>query len=206
MRVSKEQAVINRNKIVWAAAKLFNERGYDAVGLTELMKEAGFTHGGFYNHFASKEALAVEAYKLSFINFLKSMTSKFEVGSESAEEILLECLYNYLSPDQRDNPSYSYPSATFVADAMGRDENVQGCYADGIEACVDLFMNLKTKNRASFKRNEALAILTTVIGATVLSKALVKGSESLSDEVLESARERLNSICKVKAADLQFSR
>src|SRR5258708_21761218 len=58
--VSKEQVVENRRAIVAAAAKLFRERGVDGVGVTELMKAAGFTQGGFYNHFKSKEALVAE--------------------------------------------------------------------------------------------------------------------------------------------------
>jgi TetR/AcrR family transcriptional repressor of nem operon len=52
--VSKEQVAENRLK------QLFRERGVDAVGLSELMKHAGFTQGGFYNHFESKAALVAE--------------------------------------------------------------------------------------------------------------------------------------------------
>ena len=60
MGVTKETAAENRQKILTAAARLFREKGVDAVGLTELMKEAGFTQGGFYNHFKSKDALVAE--------------------------------------------------------------------------------------------------------------------------------------------------
>src|SRR5579864_3105435 len=60
MGVTREQAVQNRELILAAAERLFREKGVDAVGLAELMKEAGFTRGGFYNHFASKEALVSE--------------------------------------------------------------------------------------------------------------------------------------------------
>src|SRR5882762_4700407 len=58
--VSKEQVVENRRAIVTAAAKLLRERGVDGVGVADLMKAAGFTQGGFYNHFKSKEALVAE--------------------------------------------------------------------------------------------------------------------------------------------------
>src|SRR5712675_1200746 len=58
--VSREQAAENRRAIVAAAAQLFKERGVEAVGLNELMKHAGFTQGGFYNHFESKAALVAE--------------------------------------------------------------------------------------------------------------------------------------------------
>src|ERR1700675_4599134 len=58
--VSREQAVENRRAIVAAATRLFRERGVEAVGLSELMKHAGFTQGGFYNHFESKAHLVAE--------------------------------------------------------------------------------------------------------------------------------------------------
>ncbi len=66
MKLSKTQAARNRQKIVDVAAQLFRERGVDGVGVADLMKAAGFTHGGFYNHFPSKEALAAEACGSAF--------------------------------------------------------------------------------------------------------------------------------------------
>ena len=65
-RSSKEQADANRRQIVLAAGNLFRSRGYDAVGIADVMKAAGMTQGGFYKHFASKEALAAEAWKQGF--------------------------------------------------------------------------------------------------------------------------------------------
>src|SRR6188474_3801293 len=61
MRVSREQAVQNRDRIVEAAAQLFRERGFDGIGVADLMKEAGLTHGGFYGHFSSKDDLIAQA-------------------------------------------------------------------------------------------------------------------------------------------------
>src|SRR5437588_12078323 len=61
MKVSREQASRNRERIVEAAARRFRERGFDGIGVADLMKEAGLTHGGFYGHFSSKEDLIAEA-------------------------------------------------------------------------------------------------------------------------------------------------
>src|ERR1700742_1001818 len=57
MKVSREQVAENRKRILDAAAKLFRERGFDKVTVAEIMSAAGLTHGGFYGHFDSKEAL-----------------------------------------------------------------------------------------------------------------------------------------------------
>ena len=61
MKVSREQAAKNRERIVEAAAQLFRERGFEGIGVADLMKEAGLTHGGFYGHFSSKDDLIAEA-------------------------------------------------------------------------------------------------------------------------------------------------
>ena len=61
MKVSREQAAQNRERILDAAAQLFRERGFDGIGVADLMKEAGLTHGGFYGHFSSKDDLIAQA-------------------------------------------------------------------------------------------------------------------------------------------------
>src|SRR5260370_20293122 len=61
MRLTKEQATENRQRIIETAGRLFRESGFNGVSVADLMKAAGFTHGGFYNHFPSKEALAASA-------------------------------------------------------------------------------------------------------------------------------------------------
>src|SRR3954453_2493004 len=61
MKVTREQAARNRERIVEAAAQRFRERGFEGIGVADLMKEAGLTHGGFYGHFSSKDDLIAEA-------------------------------------------------------------------------------------------------------------------------------------------------
>jgi TetR/AcrR family transcriptional repressor of nem operon len=61
MKLTRQHAKTNRAAILEAAQRLFRERGFEGVGVAHLMREVGFTHGGFYNHFRSKDALAAEA-------------------------------------------------------------------------------------------------------------------------------------------------
>ncbi len=60
MRVSREKFAENREKILQVAGVLFRENGFDGIGVAEIMKACGMTHGGFYGHFESKEDLALE--------------------------------------------------------------------------------------------------------------------------------------------------
>src|SRR5947209_20098144 len=66
MKISRAQAQENKNRIVATAAQLFRERGFEGVGVAELMHAAGLTHGGFYNHFDSKRQLEEEACAHAF--------------------------------------------------------------------------------------------------------------------------------------------
>ena len=66
MRITKETAAANRERVLEAAARLFREKGVDGIAVAELMQAAGLTHGGFYNHFESKEELAAAAFKTAF--------------------------------------------------------------------------------------------------------------------------------------------
>jgi AcrR family transcriptional regulator len=62
MKVTKEKATENRAALLRAASRLFQERGIDGVGVAEISKKAGLTHGALYAQFPSKEALAAEAF------------------------------------------------------------------------------------------------------------------------------------------------
>jgi TetR/AcrR family transcriptional repressor of nem operon len=199
MRLSKAKTAQNRREIIDAASRLFRERGYDAVGLTDLMQEAGFTHGGFYNHFVSKEALATEAYRASFDHYLSSLISEFEKSTENGEHALHNFLESYLSTAHRDDPAHGCPGAALVVDAMRRDESTQNCYAKNIEAYIAIFMRqLSAVDRSESEaeltahRVQALSLLTQVVGALTLSRAVAKCNPALSSEILKVARVNIN--------------
>ena len=78
MKVTREQAAQNRERILDAAAQLFRERGFEGIGVADLMKEAGLTHGGFYGHFSSKEDLIAEASA-------RALTGSLALWSELAD-------------------------------------------------------------------------------------------------------------------------
>src|ERR1700683_4889514 len=79
LRITKDRAAENRARVVDAAAKLFRAKGFDAVGVAELMRAAGMTHGGFYNHFESKEALEKVACERVFAKAAANLSSIAEL-------------------------------------------------------------------------------------------------------------------------------
>src|SRR4029453_19541751 len=101
MKVSREQAARNRERILDAAAQLFRERGFEGVGVADLMKEAGLTPGGFYGHFSSKEDLIAEA---SARALTRSLARWSELGERAPRDPLSAIAGVYLTGRHRDNP------------------------------------------------------------------------------------------------------
>ena len=118
MKVSREQAAQNRERIVEAAAQLFRERGFDGIGVADLMKKAGLTHGGFYGHFSSKDDLIAEA---SARALTRSLADWSKVADRASGDPLSAVAGAYLTSRHRDNPG-----AGCLLAALGPDVSRQG--------------------------------------------------------------------------------
>src|SRR5438105_10182354 len=101
MKVSREQAAQNRERILEAAGQRFRERGFDGIGVADLMKEAGLTHGGFYGHFSSKQNLIAEA---STRALMRSLAILSKVAERAPRDPLSAVADAYLTSSHRDNP------------------------------------------------------------------------------------------------------
>ncbi len=183
MKVTKIQAQENRAHIVQTAAALFRERGYDGVGVADLMAAAGFTHGGFYKHFRSKADLMAEAAASSFAQSAANIS-----GVE-----LDKFLRQYLSREHRDGRGHGCTFAALSGDAARQPDSVKQAFATGLESELailardDSALSKTEKKEARAKRIDTLA---HVVGALVLSRACPDDS-GLADEILEVCRTRL---------------
>src|SRR5258707_13965862 len=101
--VSREQAAENRRAIVAAATRLFRQRGVDAVGLSELMKHAGFTQGGFYNHFESKADLVAEVLASAIAEGNSEFAKMARAPVDESTTALRRYISWYLSQAHRDD-------------------------------------------------------------------------------------------------------
>jgi TetR/AcrR family transcriptional regulator, transcriptional repressor for nem operon len=186
MRISKEEAEANRARVLTAAARLFREKGVDGVGVADLMKEAGLTHGGFYNHFQSKEELAAAAFDAAFEAAIERLESRIaKAGPRGRRKALDHYIARYLARDTRDNPGLSCPMATLGTDAQRHGATLRQEFAAGVRRYLDLFSELMPSSGAR-RRREAIATLSTLIGALTLARACAGADDSLSDEVLDA--------------------
>lgn len=185
MRISKAQAQENRNRVVAAASELFRAHGFEQVSVADVMRAAGLTHGGFYNHFGSKEALAAEAVAQAW-----SATAAYRSGAAHLSDLLAA----YLSPAARVAPGKTCPAAALAGDVRRQSDCVRTAFADGLESMIaDLEEQLG--GDPDTRRRRAVALATRMIGALMLSRAAPDGvlaSELLAAN-LAAAREELAS-------------
>lgn len=183
MKVSKAQAQANRAHVVETAANLFRERGYDGVGVADLMAAAGFTHGGFYKHFGSKADLMAESAACGM-----AQTAGRTAGLDLAEFVRL-----YLSRAHRDNRSDGCTLASLGGDAARQPEAVRAAFAAGIESLLGALLSASPAAGAAQggpQRARVLDMFAHAVGAIVLSRACPDDSP-LADEILASCRASL---------------
>jgi len=179
MRVTREQAAAHRQKILDVAGTLFRERGFDGIGVADIMKKAGLTHGGFYGHFASKEALASEitARVLNREGWLERMTG-------TANPSFAQVVREYLSPWHREDAGHGCLFAALGSDVVRQPRSVRRAFTDGLRLRIKILQEL-LPGRMAARRQKALAAMAGLVGALILSRAV--DDPQLSDEILEAA-------------------
>jgi len=181
MKVSKEQAALNRERILEAAAQLFRERGFDGIGVADLMKEAGLTHGGFYGHFESKEDLMARACDKAF----DESRARWRRRLESAHGKPLAALARgYLSTKHRDNPGAGCIIAALGPDAARHGPGVRRSITGWLRTAFAEIADVVPGRGPAARRRRAIAAYASWVGAMVLARAV--DDRALSDEILDA--------------------
>jgi TetR/AcrR family transcriptional repressor of nem operon len=183
MRVSREQVTENRRTIVEAAGRLFRERGFEAVTVAEIMKEAGLTHGGFYGYFESKDELIAEALADALTQTRTGPVS--DLSSYAAE---------YLSRSHRDDLSRGCATAALATDTIRQPSSARTTMTTGIEKQIERLSRVAPGRNSAQKRRAAIGSWAAMVGAMILSRA--SDDRALSDEVLDQTRAWLETQAK----------
>ncbi|WP_284617374.1 TetR/AcrR family transcriptional regulator [Aquabacterium humicola] len=192
MKVTKAQAQANRTHVVETASELFRERGFDGIGVADLMAAAGFTHGGFYKHFGSKADLMAEA---TACGIAKTIALSDGVDAPTFVE-------HYLSRAHRDARATGCTLAALGSDAARQPESVRVALEDGVETLVATLMRSNGASGAADDaqaRSRILDALAHAVGALVLSRACPDDSP-LADEILAVGREAILESLRPKQA------
>ncbi|QGZ39952.1 TetR family transcriptional regulator [Pseudoduganella flava] len=195
MKVTKAQAQANRERVVETASALFRERGYDGVGVADLMAAAGFTHGGFYKHFRSKADLMAESAACGI-----AQTAALSDGADEAAFVR-----HYLSRQHRDARATGCTMAALGGDAARQPEAVRATFAAGIESLLAALGCGAGEEGAdgvdqAARRAGCLDMLAHVVGALVMSRACPDDSP-LADEILVVCRDKVLASLDAAAGD-----
>ncbi|MGJ4946062.1 TetR/AcrR family transcriptional regulator [Bradyrhizobium sp. HKCCYLS1011] len=182
MRVSRVQAAENRQTVINVASRLFRERGFDGIGLKDLMEAAGLTQGAFYKQFASKEDLAVEASKRA----LESASRRWsEATARNPDDPLGAVIGFYLSADHREERMDGCPVVALGSDAARQGPDVKAAFEEGIKAYLDVLGGFTAQSNSEESRRKAMGILATMVGAVTLSRAV--NDPDLAQALLDAA-------------------
>lgn len=197
MRKSRQETAESRRRIVQAAARLYREKGFEGVAVQDVMQAAGMTHGGFYRHFPSKEALIAAAMTDAFEDRIPPVAVE---GDPADVALLRQYVDLYLSGDHLDHPALGCPVAAVGSEAPHLGGEVSRTFHEGMERMVRR-LAVAFPGTEEQRRAEALRVLASLVGAVVIARA-VGSSSSLRDDVLAAVRndEEVSRLMKEPAA------
>jgi TetR/AcrR family transcriptional repressor of nem operon len=185
MRYSREHKQETHDRIVKKASVRLREKGAHGIGVADLMKEAGLTHGGFYAHFDSREALVIEAFAYAMD---RSMEHWRKITDEvSPEKRLALVAESYLSTIHRDNPGHGCSIPSLGAEIARESPKTRKAFAGKLDEMIEMMADYMPNMPRKAARKQAIATLATMAGTMLLAR--IAGSSELSDEVLKAGRD-----------------
>ncbi|MBB4235806.1 TetR/AcrR family transcriptional regulator [Rhizobium esperanzae] len=196
MRVSRAQAEANRETVINVASRLFRERGFDGIGLKDLMKGAGLTQGGFYKQFESKDDLAALASRRA----MESATRRWSSVAALSPDPLQGVVDLYLSAGHRGETGDGCPLVALGSDAARQSVEVRKPFQDGIKAHLQVIEELlPASGDDDDAPRKAMAMLALMVGAVTLSRIVT--DEKLADRLLEAAATEAKRVAAPEAAE-----
>ena len=193
MRVSKEKAAENRERILTAAARLFREHGIDATGVDSITDDAGLTHGGLYSQFGSKEAIAAEAIRFALARGKRRWQRALE--RNPGKHAIPAIVEGYLSRAHRDAPGNGCVVAALGPDIARQPRSVRQAFTKEVRDDLEFLSRLMPDDGRS-RYEDAIVAFASMAGALILARAV--SDEELSDLILKSTAKRVIKRAKVR--------
>ena len=194
MGSSQADKATSHQRIVTAAAGRIRRDGLDGVSVSELMHEAGLTHGGFYRHFNSRDDLVAEAVDAALADGSRRTAAAADVGGLPALTAIID---GYLSQLHRDKPETGCAVAALPADVSRGEPRVRDAYAAQVQRYLDLLADLVPGSEPYASREDALLTLSALVGALSMARAI--NEPELSDEILTGTANALHRHARQRA-------
>jgi TetR/AcrR family transcriptional repressor of nem operon len=178
MKVSREVGARHRAALLAAAGRLFRKKGFEGVSIAEIAAAAGLTHGAFYTHFASKEALCAETVATA----IRQSIERFKrIGDRAAR------MSSYLSNRHVFDRAGGCPIAALSADVGRAAPQVKEAFTEAIALVIET--SAERSGEDSGVRDRVIVSLSTRLGALVLARGV--SDPKLRDEILGAAKRAL---------------
>lgn len=187
MRVSKEQAAQNRERILTSAARLFREHGIGATGVDAITQDAGLTHGGLYSQFGSKETITAEAIRFALARGKRVWQRALE--RNPGQRALPAIVDSYLSRAHRDAPGNGCVVAALATDIARQPRRVRQAFTREIKHDLEFLSRLMPAGGHSSSYEDAIVAFASMAGALILARAV--SDDALSDLILKSTARRV---------------
>ena len=189
MRVSREQAAENQERILEVATRLFRECGIDGIGVADLMKSAGLTHGGFYGHFKSKDDLVAQACARAISKMRQNWMRVIDGAPGEPLEALAD---TYLTTQHRDHAGRGCPMAALGGEISRQSADVRHSVTEELRPFLDYLSRVVPGRSKAARRKKALATYASLVGALVLARAV--DDPALSSEVMKAVADSMQCV------------
>lgn len=187
MRYDAEHKSVIHRKIVKGAARQLKKRGLNGPAVTALMKASGLTHGGFYKHFSSRDALVIEAVEESFRELTQELIEAAKrSGSQNAWKSMVKA---YLSLERCDRPEIGCPIASLAPDIARAAPTVKQRGSAAILKFRSEIIPYMPGRTADEKAANFLMIMTSMVGAIVIARTMPE--VTVRQAILDTVRDRL---------------
>ncbi|GHG97151.1 TetR/AcrR family transcriptional regulator [Pseudodonghicola xiamenensis] len=179
MRMSRQDAAKNRERVVKAASEMFRDSGYDGVGIAALMKAAGLTNGAFYKQFDSKEALIAEATEYALARNAEAWQAVLDQAKDQPLEAIAKW---YLSAPHMQHRGLGCTYATLAAEAPRHAPPAREAFDSGIRKTLEQLAEVAPTGSETADDTAAIRLLSRLVGALTLARAV--SDPELADRIL----------------------
>jgi TetR/AcrR family transcriptional regulator, transcriptional repressor for nem operon len=191
---SKADKAESHERIVKIAAEKFREAGIEGIGVADLMKEAGLTHGGFYRHFDSRDDLVAEAVESALAQGARRLGRVVERNGDDAFAALVDA---YLNKEHVDRRGTGCALVALANDVVRCGSRTRAAYTRQVENYLGMFGDL-LRSLGPEARARAITVLSALVGALALARAV--DDEDFSREVLESVAAEIKALGPVASS------
>lgn len=185
-RATQSRKEVTHNRIIEVAARVIRRSGYDGTGVADIMKEAGLTHGGFYAHFASREALLAEAADRAGAEAVK-LSADIAAAAPPGQS-LQDLLRAYLSKEHLEDVEKGCPVAALGSEMHRQAPEVRHAATRHIKEMIDVVARQLPDWGTPGAHERAMFMVSSMIGTMVVARAVddPRLSKALREATLNS--------------------